>query len=194
MIAKGDRHEPCPRRVRACGARKREDPLARKRPDRQVVVAGPAEATQVGAAANDLDQEARPEFGVGREDARRRRINSVGRFDRGFADHGGRACSGLRHIARDRAVGSVFDIVERRHIEAARVHQLPKEVVARGGGLRCGDKRWNQRFTLAGSDDVGEERQRLRVHECHGAANHDERVVAACDRRRAPECRPDEEG
>ena len=58
-----------------------QNPVGRERPDRQVVVAGPAEAAQVRASADDFDEEARSELGVGREDAGRRRIERVGRLD-----------------------------------------------------------------------------------------------------------------
>jgi hypothetical protein len=37
-----------------------QDAIGRKRADRQVVVAGPAEAAQVRAAADDFDEEPRP--------------------------------------------------------------------------------------------------------------------------------------
>ena len=59
-----------------------EDAVGRKRPHRQVVVAGPAEAAQVRAAADHLDQEPRAELGVGREDRRRRRIEAIGALHR----------------------------------------------------------------------------------------------------------------
>ena len=72
VIAQRDRHEPDPAGVRAGGPGDREDPVGRERPDRQVVVAGPAEPAQVRAPAHDLDEQARPELGVGREDDRRR--------------------------------------------------------------------------------------------------------------------------
>ena len=74
MIAQRDRHQAGPAGVRPRRARELEDAIGGKRADRQVVVAGPAEAAQVRAAAHDFDQEARAELGVGREDARRRRI------------------------------------------------------------------------------------------------------------------------
>ena len=63
-------------------ARELEDAIGGKRPDGQVVVARPAESAEVGAAADDFDQEARAEFGVGREDAGRRRIDRIGRLHR----------------------------------------------------------------------------------------------------------------
>ena len=82
MVAERDRHEPDAARVRPRRVGELEDAVGRKRADGQVVVAGPAEAAQVRAAADDLDEEARAELGVGREDARRRRIDRVGRLQR----------------------------------------------------------------------------------------------------------------
>ena len=71
----------------ACGRAARaicEDPIRRERPHGQVVVAGPAEPAQVRAAAHDFDQQARSELGVGREDARARRVEPIGGLDRGL--------------------------------------------------------------------------------------------------------------
>ena len=91
-----------------------------KRADRQVVVAGPAEAAQVRAAAHDLDEEPRAELGVGREDARRRRIDRVGRLHRRLAHRQRRVRRRpRRRVAGQRAVGRVLRLVERRDVEAA---------------------------------------------------------------------------
>ena len=80
MIAQRDRHEAdAARRAARAGFGQLEDAVGRKGAHGQVVVAGPAEAAQVRAAAHDLDEEARAELGVGREDAGRRRIDRVGR-------------------------------------------------------------------------------------------------------------------
>ena len=46
----------------ACGLRELEDAGRGKGPDRQVVVAGPAEPAEVGAAADDLDEQPRAEL------------------------------------------------------------------------------------------------------------------------------------
>ena len=91
VIAERDRHE-----ADAIGVRPRrlgdlEDARRRKRPDGQVVVAGPAEAAEVRAAAHDLDEQPRSELGVGREDAGARRIEPIGRLHGGLADDRRRA-------------------------------------------------------------------------------------------------------
>src|SRR5215213_9851130 len=97
--------------------RELEDPVCGEGADGQVVVAGPAEAAQVGAAADDFDQEARAELGIGREDARRWRIETLGTFYRGLLHDGRRAGAWLRLEGGDRVVGVVADVVERGHIE-----------------------------------------------------------------------------
>ena len=61
-----------------------EDAIGGERADRQIVVAGPAEATEVRATPDDLNQEARSEFRVRRENARHRRIDGFGRPERRF--------------------------------------------------------------------------------------------------------------
>ena len=91
-----------------------------KRADGQVVVAGPAEAAEVRAAADDFDEEARSELGVGREDARRRRIDGVGGLERRLAHRA--PARRRRPTARSRAIvpsSGVLRLVERRHVEAA---------------------------------------------------------------------------
>ena len=78
MVAERDRHEAGAVRVLARRGRQLEDPIGWERADRQVVVAGPAEPAQVRAAANDFDEEARPEFRVGSEDRRGGRVQPIG--------------------------------------------------------------------------------------------------------------------
>jgi len=56
--------------MRARLAGELENAVGRERADGQVVVAGPAEAAQVGAPADDFNQEPRAELGIGREDPR----------------------------------------------------------------------------------------------------------------------------
>ena len=101
VIAQRDRHQADAARVRsrACSASCRMRSVG-KRADRQVVVAGPAEAAQVRAAADDFDEEARSELGVGREDAGRRRIDRVGRLERGLAHRQRRVDARPRHDSR----------------------------------------------------------------------------------------------
>ena len=115
MIAERDRDQPdaIARGSRAASASSRMRSVG-KRADRQVVVAGPAEAAQVGAAADDLDEKPRAEFGVGREDARRRRIERIGRFHRGLLHRQRRARMPVATHADERAVGAVLRLVERR--------------------------------------------------------------------------------
>ena len=122
MVAQGDRYEADAVGVRARGLREVENAVRRERADGQVVVAGPAEAAQVCAAADHLDQEARAEFCVGREDARRRRIERVSRPDGRLAHRHRRLrrrALGRRRIAGEPAVDAVLWLVERGNVESA---------------------------------------------------------------------------
>src|SRR5581483_4755684 len=94
-----------------------QDAIRREGADGQVVVAGPAETTQVRAPADDLDEESRSELGIGREDARHRRIDGIGGFQRRFADRQRRVLR--RGVAGECAVWRVLRFVERRHVKAA---------------------------------------------------------------------------
>ena len=120
MIAERNRHEADPVRMLLRLFRELQDALRRKRANGKVVVAGPAEPAEVRAAADDFDQEPGAELGIGREDARRRRVDSVGGLERRFA-HGhrriGRAFRG--GVAAQAAVGGVLRLVERWDIETA---------------------------------------------------------------------------
>ena len=129
QAARGCARSPGGRRARSTPARRGaecaravggelEDAIGRKRADRQVVVAGPAEAAQVGAAAHDFDQEARAELGVGREDRRRRRIERVGASSPPPSSRpAGASAPGFGSNAGDRAVGAV---VRRRRATGCR--------------------------------------------------------------------------
>jgi hypothetical protein len=151
--------------------------VLRKRPHRQVVVTGPAEAAQVRAPADHFNQEARAELRLGGEDRRRRRIDRVGRLQRGLLDDRRRAGAVLRHERLDRAVVLVADVVERRDVEASLGGQPAQQIFAIRCGLVRGQQRRDERFAFPGGDDVGKQRQRLRVHERHRAADHHERMT-----------------
>ena len=131
MVAQRDRHEAGVLCVRARLARPLENAIGRKRADRQVVVAGPAEAAEVGAAADDLDEEARPELGVGREDAGAWRIERFRRRDRGFSHRRRRAGAFLRNESIDRAVRFVFDVVKRRDVKPALLRERLQQIAPR---------------------------------------------------------------
>ena len=148
-----------------------------KRAHRQVVVAGPAEPAQVRAAAHDLDQEARAELGVGREDRRRRRIEALRRSSPPPSSpspaHRCPASARTRRSSRRPRSG-------RRRTRGCRSRAAspvaPQEVVSRSGAAaNARDQIRNQHLPFAGRDHVGEQRERLRVDERHGAADHDQR-------------------
>ncbi len=178
MVAQRDRDEPDAVRMRARGLGQLEDPVGGERPDRQVVVAGPAEAAQVRATAHHFDKEARTELRLRREDARRRRIECVGRSNGRFPNGQRRvAAACCRQVAGQCAVHAVLRLVERRHVEAA----LPAEALEQVGTARRFAEgpveRRHEHLAFTGSHDVGERRERLRVHERHGAADHHQRMV-----------------
>ena len=176
VIAERDRHEADTVGVNARPLGELQDPLGRERADRQVVVAGPAEAAQVRAASDDLDEEARSEFGVGREDPRGRRIDRLRGLERGLANGHLGVDARRRPIARHRAVGGVLRFVERRDVEAAFAGQQGEQVAAAGRFRERAGQGGHEHFALTGGDDVGKRRERLRVDERHGAADDDERV------------------
>ncbi len=177
VVAQRDRHQTCAARVRPRLLSQLEDAVLRERTNREVVVTRPAEATQVRAPAHDFDEESRSEFGIGREDGRRRRVHRCCRLQRGLVND--RRCTGpvTRHECRDRSVAGVLHVVKGRHVEPAFRDQPPQQIVT----IDCGGEgpyQWrNQRFAFTGRDDVGKRRQRLRVHERHRAADHHQRIV-----------------
>ncbi len=157
------------------GGRELQNPVGRKWTNRQVVVAGPAESAEVRAATDDLDEEARPEFRIRREDAGRWRVDSLGRAQCGFGNRHRDAWN--TDVSGQRSVNGVLRLVERRDVETALERQSAQEVAAVGRrGIRTPEGR-DERFALAGGDDVGEGRQRFRVHEGHSATNDNERMV-----------------
>ena len=106
---------------------------------RQIVVAGPAEAAQVRAAAHHLDQEARAELGVGREHGwcAADRARSVV-LTAAFFTTGGRAVPARGSIAASRAVRRRTGRRRTRHVEAARLRQrvsTSRAVRAVAGGV-----------------------------------------------------------
>ena len=119
MVAQRDRHQPGARGVRA----RRCAPARRMRSvgngaHRQVVVARPAEAAQVRAAAHHLHEEARAELGVGREDAGRRRIQRLGGLQRGLSDRSAAPRCPARHITP--AMRAVVVVLRRRRTTGCR--------------------------------------------------------------------------
>jgi hypothetical protein len=116
---------------RPCGLGELEDPVGGKRADGKVVIAGPAEPAQVRATPDDLDQQARAEFGVWRENARHRGIDRLGRLQRRLTDRHRRVAGDV--VAGQRPVGAVIRLVERWNVEAAFVRQLPEQIRAIAG-------------------------------------------------------------
>ena len=153
-----------------------QNPVGRKRADRQVVVAGPAKAAQVRAASHHLDEKARSEFGVGRENAGRRRIDGFGGLERGLPHRDRRVRYPVTSDSPERAVGRVLRLIERRNVKTAFGGQQAQEVAAVGGLKERAPQRRHQHFALAGGDHVGEQRQRLGIDEGHGAADDDQRM------------------
>src|SRR5690606_37273789 len=97
----------------------REDAIERERPDREVVVAGPAEATEIRAAPDHLDEQPRSKLRVRREDARERRIQVVGRAHGGLA-HDRRRRGTRAWLDGRNPPGAVVDrLVQRRYVAAA---------------------------------------------------------------------------
>ena len=189
VIAQRNRHQAGLRRMGAGRLCQRQDAFGRKRAHRQVVVAGPAEPAQVRAPAHHLDQEARAELGVGREDGGRRRVHGFGGLERRLAHHRRRAGAFARHVARDGAVGGVLHVVERRDVVAAGLGQ-PLQLLAPRRGRHGVDQGRHQRFAFAGRDHVREHRERFGVDERHRAADHDQRVLCSRGRPRAAARRP----
>ena len=178
MVAERDRHQAGLFCVRARLARPLENAIGRKSADRQVVVAGPAEAAEIGAAADDLDEEARPELCVGREDAGARRIERFGRGDRGFSHGRRRAGAFLRDESIDRAIRFVFDVVKRRDVKPALLRERLQQIAPAALFAKRAHQAGDELFAFACRNHVGEQRQRLRVHERHGAANHDKGIAS----------------
>ena len=111
MVAESDRHQPDAIGERSGRLGELQNARGREGTHRQIVVARPAEATEIGAAADHFDEQARAEFGVGREDAGRRRVERVGRLDGGFLD---------RQAAPPAAGGSCLTVGRRRCTAARR--------------------------------------------------------------------------
>ena len=166
MIAERDGDEANAVGVDASGLGQLKDAVGRERADRQVVVAGPAEAAQVGAPAHHFDEKARPEFGVWSEDARRRRIDGLSGLERGLSHRKGGVHAADGREAGEATVGAVLRFVERRHVETALLREAAKQVGAARGGAKCPFEGGHEHFAFARSDDVGK-RQRLGIDERH---------------------------
>ena len=177
MVAEGDRHQAGLFCVRASLARALEDAIGRKSANRQVVIAGPAEAAEIGTATDDLDEEARPELCVGREDAGAGRVECLRRGDGGFSHRGRRAGAFLWNESIDRAVCSVFDVVKRRDVEPAPLRERLQQLAPSALFAERAHQPRHQLFTFACRDHVGEHGQRLRVDERDGPAYHDQRIA-----------------
>ena len=164
--------------------------VGRKSPNRQVVVAGPAEAAEIGAAADDLDEEARPELCIGRENPGAGRIERLCRGHGSFP-HRGRCAGGfLGHETLDRAIRLVFDVVERRDVEASLLRERLQQIAPPSVFSERAQQRGNQLLSFAGRNHVGEHREGFRVDEGDRAADDDERVAGGAIRPIAPARRP----
>ena len=179
MVAERDRHQAGVLRVRARLARTRENAVGRKRADRQVVVAGPAETAEIGAAADHLDEEARPELGVGREDARAGRIDRFGRRQRRpSSPPPARRCLPWARTFRSCRPRCT----RRRRTTECRTRASARATSANRAAPPSFSTRARPDAGTSSSPspaaiDVGEQGQRLGVHEGHGAADDDERIA-----------------
>ena len=72
-----------------------------------------------------------------------------------------------------------MDLVERRHVEAPERRQASRLVLAAQAFPKHGNQVGHEHLALAGGNHVGEGRQRLGIHERHGAADDDQRVPRA---------------
>ena len=188
MVTQRNRHEPGSRGVRSRLAREFEDAVGRERPDGKVVVTRPAETTEVRASAHHLHQEPRSELGVGREDAGRRRVSASVALSAALRTGTAAPLPATRNVRRQHAVVSVPRLVERRDVEAALLRKRAEQFVAAARfAERAARATGIEHFAFARGDHVGKQRQRLGVHERHGAADHDQRIVASCARPRSAE-------
>ncbi len=178
MIAERDRHQADTIGVRTRGLGQGEDAAGVEGAHRQVVVAGPAEAAQVGAPAHDLDQEARAELGVGREDLGVRRVEQVGRPDGRLLHWRGAAARRVAGHAAQGAIGGVVGRPCRGHVEAAVLPERLQQRLAARGLADALHQRRHQHLALTGGDHVGKQRERLGIDEGHGAAQHDQGVAS----------------
>ena len=85
--------------------------------------------------------------------------------------------SGLRLECRDHAVRAVAHVVELGDVEAATPRQPGEHFVALARLPEHVGQVGDQGLAFAGGDHVGEQGQRLGVHERHGAADHDQRIA-----------------
>ena len=69
-----------------------------------------------------------------------------------------------------------MNVIERRDIEAPFRREPAEQIVAIPGGVNRAREQGNEQLPFAGGDDVGKHRERFRIHEGHGAANHHERM------------------
>ena len=183
MVAERNGHEAGVLCVRARLAGPLKNAVGRKSPNRQVVVAGPAEAAEIGAAADDFDEEARPELCVGRENPGAGRIERLCRGHGSFA-HRGRCAGGfLGHETIDRAIRLVFDVVERRDVEASLLRERLQQIAPPSVFSKRAQQRRNQLLSFACRNHVGEHREGFRVDEGDRAADDDERVAGSAIRR-----------
>src|SRR5262249_39967394 len=170
-----DGHQSGSRRVRPGASSEIYDAIGRKGTDGQVVIAGPAEAAQVGATSYHFDEKPGPEFRVGRKDAGRGRVNGFSRFQSRLPH--GSWTSILRTESQQRATACVARLVERRNVEPALRGQAIQEVAA-AGGLKVGTfESRNEYLAFACCNHVSKRRKRFRVDESHSPADDNERMA-----------------
>src|SRR5437763_6360712 len=141
MVAQSDGDQAGAMRVRTRRAREIQDAIGGKRTDREIVVSGPAEAAEIRAPADDLDEESRSELRVGSEDLRRWRIHLIRRPDRRFLDDEWRAGAGLRLERGHAAVVGIPHVVEGWNVESAGRREALQKILS----IRSGIDRSHQR-------------------------------------------------
>ncbi len=179
VIAERNRDESDARRVRPGGRGDGEDALGRKRADGQVVVTGPAEPAEVGAAAHDFDQQAGSELRVRREDAGARRIEPIGGANRRFLHNGRRAGARPRRDGRDAPGAVIGHVVQARDVHPAGTREVCEQrgTVRRAGAFERLNERGHEELGFAGRDHIRERRERFGIDERHRAADHDQRIA-----------------
>ena len=177
MIAERNGDQADAARVRPRLARELQDAVGGECTNGQIVVARPAEPAEVCASADDFDQKARSEFRVGSEDAGCRRIDGVGHLQRRLPHCRGRIDTLAHRESGQRSIVGVARFVEGWNVEAAFRGEEVQQVLAIDGSRNRTAKAGHEDFALAGGNHVGEQGERFRIDEGHGAADDDQRMT-----------------
>ena len=94
-----------------------------------------------------------------------------------FLTTAGAPVPSLRDEALDRAVRFVVDVVKRRDVEPTFLRKRLQQSPAAALFTERAHESGHELFAFACRNHIGEQRQRLRVHERDRAANHDEGIA-----------------